>query len=55
MTFLETNKDIYPDALKRASDDYQSIMKHPHTSQNEGDLRQRLEAIVNEEGEMASQ
>jgi hypothetical protein len=55
MTFLEKSKDIYPDAYKRASDDYISIMRSPHTGQNERDLQERLQAIVNEEAAMASE
>jgi hypothetical protein len=55
MTFLEKSKDIYPDAYKRASNDYISIMRSPHTGQNGRDLQERLQAIVNEEAAMASE
>jgi hypothetical protein len=54
MTFLEKSKDIYPDAYKRATDDYNSVMKSPHRGQDVVDLKYRLKGIVKAEGDMAS-
>jgi hypothetical protein len=55
MTFLEKNKDIYPDAYKRAFDDYNSVMRSSHRGQDVVDLEYRLKAIVKAEGDLASE
>jgi hypothetical protein len=53
MTFLEKNKDIFPDAYKRASDDYESVMKGSHRYQDVEDLKKRLLAIASSEGSLS--
>jgi hypothetical protein len=55
LVFLERSKDIYPDAYKRATDDYNNLKSGSYRYQDLTDLRDRLQAIVNEEGNMASQ
>jgi hypothetical protein len=55
MTFLEKNKDIFPDAYKRASDDYEAIMKGPHRRQDVQDLEKRLSAIAGSESSLSQQ
>jgi hypothetical protein len=49
------SKDIYLDAYKRALDDYNGLKKGSYRYQDLTDLRDRINAIVNEEGSMASQ